>query len=799
MYFFKILFFILIQNLNEHKCSTLINISLTSPISYHKCLYIKNHYFKQIVKLFIITYTKSNNLQIRIENFWSFDQIKFECFDSSEISYNIYFVPKRQLVLDSSLKFNFNEPHKKKHEILSELIYIYFYNLKGYGHIDQSFSNILNYYDQIKVYMFYSNLKIYINDTKLENCSVIEKLNLNYFKNISYLFFTFSTKYNLNTCPQVFKDVKLNQLIFHGISESFLKKNMLGFKEFNETISNEIEQMKINCFRSKITKSLLNPNMLKSLNYIYIAGSINFIDDDVLNNLTNLRLISLNMDNFRQFSSKGFKWFSNFQPNVHLNLIIDYDEHFVFDDQDICFFKDFVANHKNLIYITDLIQNCSCTLVWIYQNFLDNMTFVNHIFENDKNLFSNINRYTRQCDLISKYSFRECNFDFKFNQCEQMKSIRKIFKTKDLIYLSEFFNLTNIILNSLFSIIGIVTNILSILVSIFLLKTKNLKVSRFLNQIFLLYSSVNFSIFLINILNLMNKCVYVNGIFCSKIIRNYYVQLFEIVFGQFLTNILKFVSNICITCISINRLENLISQKKLLQNINFKKLVFILFLFGIFLSFDKLVSISINFDYFVLEEKDYREFPNSNTFQFLFQRNAVNSIKFKFNGTIALIFYIFFMINFLINDILLVLITIFIDIALLYVLNKNIKKKTLLLANIAGSEVEKNIRSSEKRQTKITILVIVNLLIIILAKLFHLSVSIYYVAEKFHFKKQKNVCATNSRICSNFQQFSEMIYNFSNMYSFYLFLNLNKNFNKMFFNLFQIRFSSKNQQVIRKV
>ncbi|RNA15207.1 hypothetical protein BpHYR1_007508 [Brachionus plicatilis] len=30
----------------------------------------------------------------------------------------------------------------------------------------------------------------------------------------------------------------------------------------------------------------------------------------------------------------------------------------------------------------------------------------------------------------------------------------------------------------------------------------------------------------------MNKCVYENGIFCSKIIRNYYVQLFEVICGQ---------------------------------------------------------------------------------------------------------------------------------------------------------------------------------------------------------------------------------------------------------------------------
>ncbi|RNA11062.1 hypothetical protein BpHYR1_013026 [Brachionus plicatilis] len=47
------------------------------------------------------------------------------------------------------------------------------------------------------------SIYIYLNGSKLENCSIINKFNYNYFGNISLLFFTFSTKYNLNTCPQI--------------------------------------------------------------------------------------------------------------------------------------------------------------------------------------------------------------------------------------------------------------------------------------------------------------------------------------------------------------------------------------------------------------------------------------------------------------------------------------------------------------------------------------------------------------------------------------------------------------------
>ncbi|RNA15206.1 hypothetical protein BpHYR1_007507, partial [Brachionus plicatilis] len=72
-------------------------------------------------------------------------------------------------------------------------------------------------------------------------------------------------------------------------------------------------------------------------------GYVNFISDDVFKYLTNLSLISLKIENFRHFCAKGFKWFSNIQPNVHLHLFVNRVENFIFSDQDICLFKNFVA------------------------------------------------------------------------------------------------------------------------------------------------------------------------------------------------------------------------------------------------------------------------------------------------------------------------------------------------------------------------------------------------------------------------------------------------------------------------
>ncbi|RMZ98395.1 hypothetical protein BpHYR1_027021 [Brachionus plicatilis] len=262
----------------------------------------------------------------------------------------------------------------------------------------------------------------------LENCTILDQNNHSYFGNISLLFFTFSTKYNLKTCPQVFKNAKLNRLIFHGISESFLKKNMLGFKQVNQTVSNEIERMEIDCFRAQITRSQLNPEMLKN-------GSVNLLSDDVFKYLTNLSLISLKIENFRHFSSHGFKWFSNIQPNVHLHLFIYFEERYHFPDQDICLFKNFVAKHDNLIFLTDSVPKCSCTLLWIHQNIKQNKTYLKNMIDKNSYLYEDIGYFVSICSNETNEFFTRCNFQSKFNRCEQNKSIN------EFVYLSEYLDL----------------------------------------------------------------------------------------------------------------------------------------------------------------------------------------------------------------------------------------------------------------------------------------------------------------------------------------------------------------------
>ncbi|RMZ96958.1 hypothetical protein BpHYR1_015712 [Brachionus plicatilis] len=74
-------------------------------------------------------------------------------------------------------------------------------------------------------------------------------------------------------------------------------------------------------------------------------------------------------------------------------------------------------------------------------------------------------------------------------------------------------------------------------------------------------SAINLLFSIIYCIHLINKCVYVNGIFCSAIKEERYVQLFDIIFVGFFLSILKTLANITIIGISWIRLVHLLGDR----------------------------------------------------------------------------------------------------------------------------------------------------------------------------------------------------------------------------------------------
>ena len=318
-----------------------------------------------------------------------------------------------------------------------------------------------------------------------------------------------------------------------------------------------------------------------------------------------------------------------------------------------------------------------------------------------------------------------------------------------------------------------------------------------LNSVINLVYSVIFAI------HLINRCVYINGIFCSTILTNKYVQLFDIIFVEFFLAILKIWSNVSLIGISWLRLAFLIKDKtwvkrieKFLKKKSSKICLVSLLIMSVLISIDKLFLVRVNERYFIMDEEYYEEFPDKNNFISVLYRDVGNgkneqSKNVLFSGTVTYIFYLMYFLNFILNDFLIYLLMFSIDIIMLFYLRRQIKSKKKLRLNFNLN----NDGNLENAEARISYTVITNLIIVFLLKSLHLAVSIYLLIIKtFSNKRDKlNICFYYSRFCSNLLEFTELFYLLSNAYTIILYCNLNKNFKLSFEKIFFSKKITKNK------
>ncbi|CAF1069689.1 unnamed protein product, partial [Brachionus calyciflorus] len=267
--------------------------------------------------------------------------------------------------------------------------------------------------------------------------------------------------------------------------------------------------------------------------------------------------------------------------------------------------------------------------------------------------------------------------------CEKAKIYKSNSKMSynDIIYISEILNYITIVMIPIISIITIITNIMNLKI------LNNIKPNETTasNKLMKLNSLINLIYSVIYCTHLINKCIYVNGIFCSTILREKATQLFEVIFVEFFLSLLKIWSNVLIIGISWLRLSLLIKDefwvKKCIKFQRQKKakiLAKFLFLISILISIDKLFIVRVNENLLVIDENYYEEFPNKNSFISVLYRDINSKQGNKnvlFTGKISYIFYLLNFVNFILNDVFIYLLMLIIDIIMVYYLKKQIKAK----------------------------------------------------------------------------------------------------------------------------
>ncbi|RNA34022.1 hypothetical protein BpHYR1_023491 [Brachionus plicatilis] len=252
--------------------------------------------------------SKSFSVKLDIKDFFSFDQIHLECIDSRDLDYTIEFYPLKSLVIDSSLDLTLGEPQKRL-SLFQNAIMIKFIDIKGFDLNSGLSEKLTSYIDLIFMCFFYTSFQPYSHGFKLNQCS---NTNTDYkvFGNIFSLQFSFSTKYSKNTCPNILQNSNIFVIEFRGLSDSFLKQNILGFLEFDQTLNIVIEKIYLFSYRIDLNKDLLNSALFANASMISLTGSFNYLNLESIQNLKRLKLITFFDANFKFLVFNQSDWFN---------------------------------------------------------------------------------------------------------------------------------------------------------------------------------------------------------------------------------------------------------------------------------------------------------------------------------------------------------------------------------------------------------------------------------------------------------------------------------------------------------
>ena len=317
------------------------------------------------------------------------------------------------------------------------------------------------------------------------------------------------------------------------------------------------------------------------------------------------------------------------------------------------------------------------------------------------------------------------------------------------------------ILQPIFSLLGICTNLLSILCICNKHTRKNFQDPMYKH--ILVNASFNIFYCLIMSLKLINTCIFLNGsIFCSSLYTTNETQYFKIIVIFFLGNMLKFCCNLSYICFGLSRFILIADLKektlfKKFEEVKAKIWFLILLLISATLNMFTLFQYKLNVTW-----NSSLEFPYE-------YRNEIFCEDVKHYSTCRLFNGLKISIN-LLNDIVCFIIVILIDWCLLKYFNKNMEHK--LHQNVS----ENHLIEIQKSKKNVNRMVVLNGLIYALS---HLPEFVTRILLVCFAKKLSNFCSEklSCDLANEEAQFFCLISIFS---QFFIFLNFNKNFRSSF-------------------
>ena len=539
----------------------------------------------------------------------------------------VEFFPSKELLIENDLDLRklLNLFHFKDNSKM-----LIFQRVKGFNQMFNS-SSIANYLGSFVISFFNTKLNFFINNTislTRENCIYknFNKQLTNYFGSMERVVFTDTTFFIQEVCPYVFMNTNLKTINFDGISNSFMYKNQLKFINVND--SNDIylnikglDTIMFYFNYEHLTEANMNILIFRNIKVLILRGIVHGIHTELLGSLKVIESIILGIHNWRSFFQSGTKWMNYLNKDIKVNLssisvrknilnkvkLIEmlapykiFGNTYDYPNEDICLFKDFP--HNQLVYpviqLDKETYTCSCTLIWLIQfskiylnkdlSYYD--VNIQVVYPVDFKKFS-----ARNCFLYTDLGqlVRKCNFEERFKNC-QIKNHTPSFigymSTKQMFKLLQF--ITEVFIKPMLSLIGIITNTLTIIVVRNKDKMRNFKRPMYKHMVANAFFNLIFCI--VKSISLVNICIYPRTSFCSTIYKKPISQYVKIYGINFFGEAIRFCCNFSYFTFSISRFSTSTSAStkwkfmKKFENMKLKYFFSIIFSVGILLNLFKI-------------------------------------------------------------------------------------------------------------------------------------------------------------------------------------------------------------------
>nr|QVK45993.1 G protein-coupled receptor [Proales similis] len=786
----------------------LLNLATLSDQSSDYCKRVK-HIFSHYLVCFLSNDSSLNSAELR-------GQIK------SLGSYEVILIERNKNALFLS------------NRLFSESIdYLFAYNigeviLHGFGGIDinfdaRSLNNLLSHnFEPMSIKFDYSRLQmvdslgIMVNTCDLNELEAV--LNGGHrAKFLNSLRFLEQTKYQQMMCPYLFINAQIGELFISHMVDSLVKLNVLTFGQLKRNgslvqLNSSVEYLNFrHIYMTLLSDLTFSPQVFESeIRCLMIEGILGQVQPQFLHKL-NVHYIGVELRNFRQFFALNLEWLqvgkevneAHQRQMFFIQAKSDFDAYLVeglgtplqvyekqfyyFPDEDFCLFAKYPTSTWYHI-IQDLDMNASCTVIWLMQAYLnpsytDEAQQFIRLRSDSPYAIIDFTHLSGQLEGKFESLWAQCNMSRRVEMCSSPKIELKVEWTiYDTVFTVAYSKFILVVLGQpVLLTVGLLLSTASIFTirrALQKLESHSSKPDDKLHRqkVLFIYLMAYFVFSLVycafKLPSLLAECVKLDGIYCSPLLTNRSMRLFNLFACIYAANVGKLGANLT---------QCAFSQSRLLMNLNSKSRILKLFARStptVVITFIIIISFTFNLVRLFYNEQYSIEQINQHPGYNLFYYIRSNRLLSRTEPT-ALIIYTLLV---LVDDLGLLIVNLIIDLVLIRFIRRSFSSSKI-------TSLQNDRLKMEKKTTKMILLAG---LLGALVKLPHAMASLYRSLETINDLGADiylgSACifmnAIFDSLCLNLNALTEALLPLGTIINFLSLYKLNGKFRKEFKNFF---------------